>query len=36
MATLTPKRVLATPPLDPPAALLRGYTKKLSAKVLEA
>jgi len=35
MAALTPKRVSATPPLDPPAAPLRRI-RKPSAKVQEA
>ena len=33
MAALTPKYVSVTPPLDPPAAPLRGYTKKLNIKI---
>jgi hypothetical protein len=36
MAASTPKRVLATPPLEPLAAPLRGRIKKPSAKVQEA
>ena len=36
MAALTPKRVSATPPLDPPAAPLKGYTKKPDIKVQKA